>query len=92
MLNLLITETVLQYYSTPGGCKYGSSCKYSHKENIEVPAKLNFLGLPLRPVSVCCDDILLIVITSQYKNLQLCLSTSWIFKYLLKAAICYFIL
>jgi hypothetical protein len=47
----------MQYYSTPGGCKFGKTCKYLHREGnggkTEVEkAELNFLGLPLRPVSV----------------------------------------
>jgi hypothetical protein len=47
----------LQYYSTPGGCKFGKACKYLHLEGKEGKAEvenveLNFLGLPLRPVSL----------------------------------------
>jgi len=47
----------LQYYSTPGGCKFGKACKYLHREGKEgktevEKAELNFLGLPLRPVSL----------------------------------------
>lgn len=38
-----------KYYTTPGGCKYGSFCKYNHKEKTETPTELNFLGLPKRP-------------------------------------------
>jgi hypothetical protein len=41
----------------PGGCKFGKSCKYIHCEGKERKteaenADLNFLGLPLRPVSL----------------------------------------
>ncbi|TVU51713.1 hypothetical protein EJB05_03155, partial [Eragrostis curvula] len=43
-----------KYYATPGGCKFGKTCKYIHREGKEgkVEAEkvdLNFLGLPLRP-------------------------------------------
>ncbi|XP_006663936.1 zinc finger CCCH domain-containing protein 65 isoform X2 [Oryza brachyantha] len=43
-----------KYYSTPGGCKYGKSCKYLHRAGKEgktdaEKVDLNFLGLPLRP-------------------------------------------
>ncbi|KAM3273240.1 hypothetical protein ACQJBY_042917 [Aegilops geniculata] len=45
-----------KYYSTPGGCKFGESCRYLHYEGKErktevAKVELNFLGLPLRPVS-----------------------------------------
>uniref|UniRef100_A0A453K612 C3H1-type domain-containing protein n=1 Tax=Aegilops tauschii subsp. strangulata TaxID=200361 RepID=A0A453K612_AEGTS len=43
-----------KYYSTPGGCKFGESCRYLHYEGKErktevAKVELNFLGLPLRP-------------------------------------------
>ncbi|KAI4992539.1 hypothetical protein ZWY2020_057594 [Hordeum vulgare] len=43
-----------KYYSTPGGCKFGESCRYLHCEGKErktevAKVELNFLGLPLRP-------------------------------------------
>ncbi|KAL6905829.1 hypothetical protein ACP4OV_003430 [Aristida adscensionis] len=43
-----------KYYATPGGCKYGKTCKYLHREGKEgktdaEKVELNFLGLPLRP-------------------------------------------
>ncbi|KAM0867961.1 hypothetical protein ACQ4PT_041648 [Festuca glaucescens] len=43
-----------KYYSMPGGCKIGKSCKYIHSEGKERKTEaenvdLNFLGLPLRP-------------------------------------------
>ncbi|KAL6641650.1 hypothetical protein ACP70R_019831 [Stipagrostis hirtigluma subsp. patula] len=43
-----------KYYSTPGGCKFGKTCKYLHREGKEgktdvEKVELNFLGLPLRP-------------------------------------------
>ncbi|KAF0888103.1 hypothetical protein E2562_010809 [Oryza meyeriana var. granulata] len=43
-----------KYYSTPGGCKFGKSCKYLHRDGKEGKTEaekvdLNFLGLPLRP-------------------------------------------
>jgi hypothetical protein len=52
-----ITYCTLQYYSTAGGCKFGKACKYVHCEGKEGRAEvekvdLNFLGLPLRPVSL----------------------------------------
>lgn len=42
----------LQYYLTAGGCKYGSSCRYSHSKETNQLATLeyNFLGLPIRNV------------------------------------------
>nr|CAB3465708.1 unnamed protein product [Digitaria exilis] len=48
-----------KYYSTPGGCKFGKSCKYLHREGKEGKAEvekveLNFLGLPLRPDQPVC--------------------------------------
>ncbi|NP_001140642.1 Zinc finger CCCH domain-containing protein 65 isoform 1 [Zea mays] len=48
------TQEECKYYSTPGGCKFGKTCKYLHREGnggkTEVEkAELNFLGLPLRP-------------------------------------------
>uniref|UniRef100_A0A0D9XYG6 C3H1-type domain-containing protein n=1 Tax=Leersia perrieri TaxID=77586 RepID=A0A0D9XYG6_9ORYZ len=43
-----------KYYSTPGGCKFGKSCKYLHRDGKDGKSEaekvdLNFLGLPLRP-------------------------------------------
>ncbi|XP_047047063.1 zinc finger CCCH domain-containing protein 65-like isoform X4 [Lolium rigidum] len=48
-----------KYYSMPGGCKFGESCKYIHCEGKERKteaenADLNFLGLPLRPGAKEC--------------------------------------
>ncbi|KAJ8464313.1 hypothetical protein OPV22_026865 [Ensete ventricosum] len=39
-----------KFYTMPGGCKYGKSCKYVHpQKKMEVSSlKLNFLGLPIR--------------------------------------------
>nr|XP_018677932.1 PREDICTED: zinc finger CCCH domain-containing protein 65 isoform X7 [Musa acuminata subsp. malaccensis] len=39
-----------KFYTMPGGCKYGKSCKYVHsqKKMEGNPSKLNFLGLPIR--------------------------------------------
>lgn len=55
LLNLsnLTLFDLLQYYLTPGGCKYGKFCRYSHpKDESEiVPPELNFAGLPIRLVS-----------------------------------------
>lgn len=45
---------ILQFYSMPGGCKYGGSCRYAHylgKSDVG-SVELNFLGLPIRPVSM----------------------------------------
>lgn len=38
----------------PGGCRFGNACKYVHsQEKTEMPGiELNFLGLPIRPVSL----------------------------------------
>jgi hypothetical protein len=52
----LINLYYMQYYSMPGGCKFGKSCKYIHCEGKERKTEaenvdLNFLGLPLRLVS-----------------------------------------
>ncbi|PIA51466.1 hypothetical protein AQUCO_01100360v1 [Aquilegia coerulea] len=41
-----------KYYLTPGGCKFGTACRYRHpreKSVVGPPAELNFLGLPIRP-------------------------------------------
>ncbi|CAL9067548.1 unnamed protein product [Musa banksii] len=39
-----------KFYTMPGGCKYGKSCKYVHsqKKMEGNSSKLNFLGLPIR--------------------------------------------
>ncbi|XP_057515789.1 zinc finger CCCH domain-containing protein 43-like isoform X1 [Amaranthus tricolor] len=45
-----------KYFRTPGGCRYGDSCRYNHPTQIsenEGP-ELNFLGLPVRPSEVEC--------------------------------------
>ncbi|MQM17571.1 hypothetical protein Taro_050543, partial [Colocasia esculenta] len=50
----LLNTTCLQedrpvYYQTPGGCKYGSNCRYMHESGrSEAGPELNFLGLPMR--------------------------------------------
>ncbi|KAL8130706.1 hypothetical protein V2J09_019861 [Rumex salicifolius] len=38
------------YYSAPGGCKFGETCRYSHfkEETGNEQIELNFLGLPIR--------------------------------------------
>ncbi|CAL5371724.1 unnamed protein product [Camellia sinensis] len=43
-------QTECKNYLTPGGCKYGKSCRYNHsKDESEIaPPELNFLGLPIR--------------------------------------------
>ncbi|KAL5206242.1 hypothetical protein ABZP36_034451 [Zizania latifolia] len=48
------TQEECKYYPTPGGCKFGKSCKYLHRDGKEgktetEKVELNFLGLPLRP-------------------------------------------
>lgn len=59
MFVVLIADKILQYFSMPGGCKFGKACKYVHHqgklENNSV--HLNFLGLPIRPVSLLCSLI-----------------------------------
>nr|CAD1837221.1 unnamed protein product [Ananas comosus var. bracteatus] len=40
-----------KFYSMPGGCKYGGSCRFAHhlgKSDVD-SVELNFLGLPIRP-------------------------------------------
>ncbi|WOK97423.1 zinc finger CCCH domain-containing protein 65 isoform X9 [Canna indica] len=46
-----VGATQCKFYTMPGGCKFGKSCKYVHpQKKIEVdPVELNFLGLPIRP-------------------------------------------
>ncbi|XP_078157884.1 zinc finger CCCH domain-containing protein 65-like isoform X3 [Carex rostrata] len=45
-----------KYFSTPGGCKFGKSCRYLHPEGKPdvPPVELNFLGLPIRPSEKEC--------------------------------------
>jgi hypothetical protein len=54
--------SLLQYYLRTGGCKYGKACRFNHtrEKTFSVPPlktpmpsilELNFLGLPIRPVS-----------------------------------------
>ncbi|XP_020111807.1 zinc finger CCCH domain-containing protein 43-like isoform X2 [Ananas comosus] len=46
-----------KFYSMPGGCKYGGSCRYAHylgKSDVG-SVELNFLGLPIRPGERQCS-------------------------------------
>ncbi|KAJ1685783.1 hypothetical protein LUZ63_017173 [Rhynchospora breviuscula] len=45
-----------KYFSMPGGCKFGKSCRYLHPEGKpDVPSvALNFVGLPIRPSEKEC--------------------------------------
>ncbi|KAI3940837.1 hypothetical protein MKW98_014896 [Papaver atlanticum] len=46
-----------KYYLRPGGCKYGTTCRFQHiqeKPAVASTLDLNFLGLPVRPGETEC--------------------------------------
>ncbi|KAI3931430.1 hypothetical protein MKX01_040347 [Papaver californicum] len=46
-----------KYYLRPGGCKYGTTCRFQHIQEKPAAAStldLNFLGLPVRPGETEC--------------------------------------
>lgn len=52
---LIIILRLLQYYMRTGGCKYGKACRFNHsraKASAAPVLELNFLGLPIRLVSL----------------------------------------
>lgn len=53
---------IVQYFLMPGGCKFGKDCKFAHDQemNEEGSVELNFLGLPVRPVSPLTFSLLTI--------------------------------
>lgn len=72
LLRILICILLFrQYYLSPGGCKYGTACRYSHSkeksrylEKSELPPpELNFLGLPIRMVRILCFGMLYFVLS-----------------------------
>ncbi|KAL0905186.1 hypothetical protein M5K25_027373 [Dendrobium thyrsiflorum] len=46
-----------KFYSLPGGCRFGETCRYSHSDEIaeSVPVELNSLGLPVRKGERVCS-------------------------------------
>ncbi|KAH0449152.1 hypothetical protein IEQ34_022952 [Dendrobium chrysotoxum] len=46
-----------KFYSMPGGCRFGETCRYSHSDEIaeSVPVELNSLGLPVRKGERVCS-------------------------------------
>lgn len=37
-----------KYFDRPGGCKFGTACKFNHSRKTNPTLKLNFMGLPIR--------------------------------------------
>lgn len=58
-----------RYYMKTGSCKYGSTCKYHHPRERNVPlatGALSPLGLPLRPVNSILNTFLFLATLSTF--------------------------
>ena len=80
--------SLLQFYLSSAGCKYGKSCKFNHgrgKAAVTPVAEYNFLGLPIRPVLFHCLFFNLFALLIAFKIhfvILLCACMCIIFGYL----------